>query len=171
MKYLIILLFSLNLYANINCETHPIYCRILELKPHINKKYAMKLSNIIYKYKGNNNPNLSLAIAMQETTMRETMRSGKVIVFDDNDGYQIVEGFTDICMYQFHVDTIINYNLDPVLLKNDLDYCVQSHFKILNSKKRLCRYLNDEAWTCYHSANEPYRSRYKKAVEKFMPLK
>lgn len=49
MKTLIILfLFSFNTYAA-NCQKHPIYCQIVKNKPKINKKYAMRLSNIIYK--------------------------------------------------------------------------------------------------------------------------
>jgi hypothetical protein len=34
---------------SINCKKHPIFCQITKNKPSINKKYAMKLSNVIYK--------------------------------------------------------------------------------------------------------------------------
>ncbi len=39
---------SLSAYA-VDCKKHPIYCQVVKNKPSIDKKFAMKLSNVIYK--------------------------------------------------------------------------------------------------------------------------
>ena len=48
MRYLLLFLLSFNLYA-IDCDRHKNYCQIVKNKPTIDKQYAMKLSNILYK--------------------------------------------------------------------------------------------------------------------------
>lgn len=163
----LVTLMSPILLANndVSCEKHPIFCRIVQAKPSINNKYAMKISNIMHKYKENMDPYISIAIAVQETGIRMINRKQKIIIFDNLGGYQILKGYTDICMYQFHVDTIIDYKLDPVKLNNNLDYCIKSHFKVMKDKLEICSSLNNDAWVCYHSRNEPYHSIYKKLVE------
>ena len=58
MKYLLLLfcLFSISAYAkSIDCNKHKLYCQIVNNykaagKRSINHKYAMRISNIIYKY-------------------------------------------------------------------------------------------------------------------------
>jgi len=45
---LLLFSFSYNSYSA-DCDKHPIYCQILKNRPKLNKKYAMRLSNIIYK--------------------------------------------------------------------------------------------------------------------------
>lgn len=46
---IITLFFSLNIFG-LDLNKHPIYAQILKNRPRIDKKYAFKLSNIIYKY-------------------------------------------------------------------------------------------------------------------------
>lgn len=71
MKLYFLLLFFLcsNVFAKVNCEKHPIYCQIKNNKPGIEKKYAMKLSNLIYKmHKKHHIPTrIFTAILMQES--------------------------------------------------------------------------------------------------------
>lgn len=52
-----------------NCEKHPIYCQITNNSPTINRPYAFKLSNIIYKktIKYNLDPKIFTAILAQES--------------------------------------------------------------------------------------------------------
>ena len=68
MKYLVLFFISFSVYA-VDCKKHPIYCQITKNKPSINKNYAMKLSNIIYKtHKKYNIPSrIFTAILMQES--------------------------------------------------------------------------------------------------------
>jgi hypothetical protein len=70
-------------------------------------------------------------------------------------------------MFQFHVNTIVNYKIDPVRLKNDIDYCVDWHFKLMNIKKKECK-NKDKPWSCYHSKTEKLRKEYIKLVERYL---
>ena len=62
---------------DINCDKHPIYCKIQSLKPKMTKKKAMQLSNMMYKSAhkyGIKDVIISVAIAMQETGLRNINR-------------------------------------------------------------------------------------------------
>lgn len=162
-----------------DCSKHRIYCRILELQPNVDHSWAMEFSNILHRKskKYNLDPMLSIAIAMQETSLRPIDRTQKVItfkVFTRPDGtqdmdYEIVHGVTDVSIWQFHVETIIAYKEDPVMIKTDLEYATDFHFRLMRDKIHMCRHLDDEAWTCYHSATERLRERYKKDVQRYLP--
>ena len=58
------------------CKRNSIYCAIVKLKPTIDKKFAMDLSNSIYKYSRRNNvdPYRVVAIAMQESSLSPVVR-------------------------------------------------------------------------------------------------
>lgn len=174
MKKLVLFLcmLSTTAYAKIDCNKHPIYCHIKKLRPDMKYKKAMSLSNLFYKYArkhGIKNPIRSVAMAMQETSLRSISRSQNVIVFNkDVTKYEIVRGYSDICMFQFHVNTITSYKLDPIELKKDINYCVEQHFVLLKKKMRYCKHLESEAWTCYHSATPKLRKRYKEDVERYL---
>ncbi len=173
----ITLLFSTSIFAKIDCQKHKVYCKIKELRPNMSFKKAMKLSNIIYnkskKYKGD--ANLAVAIGMQETSLKERHRQQNIIQFQKEceeesckESWHVLRGYSDICMFQFHVNTIVANKIDPVKLKNDLEYCVDWHFRLMNQKKRICKELADDAWTCYHSKSKVLRLHYKKLVERYL---
>ena len=167
------LLISLVEAKDINCDKHQIYCHIKRLKPKMTYEKAMELSNVFYKSAKKyevSNPIRSVAIAMQETSFNlHKSRSQNVIVFsEDMSDYKIVRGYSDICMFQFHVDTIVNEKLDPIRLKTDSDYCIEQHFKLLKKKMKVCQHLKEEAWTCYHSKTYKLRKRYKEDVERHL---
>lgn len=155
--------------ANILLKDHPIYSKIVELKPSINKSYAMYLSNLLHKYakRYNQDPFISVAIAMQENQFRNTHRKQQIVVFE-KDHYKLFRGYTDICVYQIHLNTALNYNIDLVKLNKSLEYCVEQHFRILTDKKRMCKHLAKDAWTCYHSNTGVNRLHYKKLVERYL---
>jgi hypothetical protein len=137
-----------------------LYKRITELNSVICKKTALELSELLVKYskKHNTDPNVSVAIAMQETgiTNKNRMEKGKV---------------TDVGMFQFHIDTIKYYKLDKVRLMNDLEYAVKSHTKLLRIKIDQCRNIlkvKNKAWSCYHSFTESHREKYITAVGRYL---
>lgn len=174
---LLFLLFFINISYAVNCETHPIYCKIKKLRPDMPYKEAMNLSNIVYKksQKYHGDPILAIAIAMQETGLKQINRKQSIIKFKkecENDEcqetYIIYKGVSDVCMFQIHVNTVINYDIDPIKLKNDLSYCIDWHFKIMNIKKQTCKKLGNEAWSCYHSTNKMLRKQYIKLVGRFL---
>lgn len=177
----ILLLFSILISqasASVDCNRHKIYCKIKTLRPSMPNNKAMDLSNVIYKKskKYNGDPTLAVAIAMQETGIgRKTLRKQDVIQFYTEcdkrkcwEDYKIVNGVSDVCMFQFHVNTIRNYKMDPVKLKNDLNYCIDWHFKLMNKKKRACKSLGEQSWGCYHSATKIKREIYIKLVERYL---
>lgn len=173
MKILIILFLFCQLSFSVNCEKHPIYCHIKQLKPNMNYRKAMDLSNLIYKYskKYGQDPHLSVAIAAQETGIKEINRAQTIIVFFNicdevgcKEHYKYVTGYSDLSMFQFHAETIRYYNINPILLKNNLEYCVNWHFKLIKKKRKICKDLGEDAWTCYHSRSPKLRKFYKELV-------
>jgi hypothetical protein len=173
-----LLLFSLagNAYS-IPCNKHPIYCKIKQLRPKMPNQQAMQLSNIFHinakKYNGD--PILAVAIAMQETGLRSKQRHQKVIQFATeclkdqcNETWQVIQGVSDVCMFQIHIGTILNYKINPVKLKNDLNYCVSWHFKLMKEKRKLCSSLGNASWSCYHSKTERIRKIYFKLVSEYL---
>ena len=155
----------------VDCGKHPIYCNIVDKRPDMSKSKAMKLSNLIYKYakKYKQDPHLSIAIGMQETGLRQISRKQSVIIFDETfpNGWKKIRGHSDICMFQFHANTIVSHELDPIRLKDDLEYCIEQHFILMKHKRNICKKLKEDSWTCYHSINKVYREQYKKLVERY----
>ena len=171
------MLFSTQALAKVDCNKHKIYCKIKELRPKMSNSEAMELSNILYKKakKYNGDAMLAVAIGMQETGLKERHRKQNIIQFykecegdDCQEAWRIVKGITDVCMFQFHVDTIVNHSMDPIRLKNDINYCIDWHFRLINEKKRICKDLGNEAWTCYHSRSRILRNQYKQLVERYL---
>jgi len=160
--------FSSSVYA-VDCTKHKIYCHIKRVAPHVSKEKAMKVSNLLYRYakKYGQDPHISVAIARQENVFRESHRKGKVAVFSDH-GYEVVEGSTDFCMFQIHINTAINEGFNIWKLHTDLEYCIETHFKILKKKRRICKKLEPYAWACYHSFTPSVREAYRKKVEEYL---
>lgn len=76
LRNFIVLIFMIITYAfvsdaraGVNCNKHPIFCQIKKNNSRINKKYAMKLSNLIYKAsrKYHISPRIFTAILAQES--------------------------------------------------------------------------------------------------------
>lgn len=176
MKYIFLTFIAISsyAYATPDCKVHKLYCGILELKPSANRSWAMRFSNLLYKYarKYDMDARRSLAIAMQESSLRtDNHNHSKVIRFikpcpDCKEEYEIVRGITDLSIFQFHVNTIEAYGIDPIRLKTDLEYAVDWHFKILKSKIKSCAHLPD-AWACYNSATPHIHKRYVKQVNRW----
>lgn len=163
--------------AAANCKLHALYCKIIELQPNADPMWAMKLSNSLIRHakKHEMDPWLSLAIAMQESGLRNKHRKTKSIIFKEKCNqagkckktHEIVHGNSDIGVFQFHVNTIINKDIDPVLLTEDMDYMVDWHFRFLKEKKNMCQHLGVEWWGCYHSRTPELHSRYIRKVSRY----
>lgn len=137
----------------------------------------MKLSNKLAKYgkQYKQDPYRSLAIAMQESSLKMINRKDQVIVFKKHckaagtctKSYKVIDGVTDVGLFQFHVKTILAYKLDPIRLQTDLDYSVSTHFKVLSDKLKQCKSLKQYAWSCYHSKTPTLRKHYAKKVNHY----
>ena len=161
MKLILALLFTVQLFA-LDCKVHKIYCKIVELKPRINKTYAKNLSDLLYKY--SKTPMISVAIGMQESGLVFRHRRGKVYYNNE-----VVKGITDFGTFQIHVHTAQRYGLDLYLLETNLEYNVIQHSIILANKIRSCRKkLGKEAFSCYHSYTKSLREDYYRKVRRFL---
>lgn len=135
----------------------------------------MRLSNAIAKYSKQygTDPYRSVAIAMQESSLRNVHRKQDFIIITEtcdeenvcSESVKQSTGYTDLGIFQFHARTIKERNVDVLLLRDDVEYATEQHIKLLAEKKRLCQELGSEAYTCYHSKTPKYRELYKKAVE------
>jgi hypothetical protein len=154
---------------SIDCLKHPVFCHIKRVAPHLSPKKSLELSNLISKYakKYDQDPHISVAIAAQESSFRFTNRKSKVVLFSKN-GYEIVEGGTDLCMFQIHINTALNEGLSILKLHKNIEYCIESHFKILVKKRKACKKLEPEAWSCYHSFTPSFRKEYIKKVRQYL---
>lgn len=155
--------------SGVDCSVHKIYCRLVDLQPDINVTFAMELSNKLYRYsrRYGTDPMVSVAIGMQESSLRNIDRYETVI---DSKG-RYVRGVSDIGVFQLHVATIANLELDPTRLRNDLDYQVEQHVKLLRRKIRVCSakgWAKGAEWSCYHSYSRSNRKHYENLVRRYL---
>ena len=170
MRHLLALLAfgSSSVYA-VDCDRHKIYCKIVKLKPSINKSFAMEASNHIYAasrhYK--TDPMITVAIAMQESSWRNVDRYETVLTKKG----EYVRGVSDIGVTQFHVNTVKNLGLDTQRLRTDLNYHIWEHTKLLKRKMRVCKskgLAKGREWSCYHSYSPALNKHYAKLVGRFL---
>lgn len=168
MLVLALLLTPVQLLAG-ECEQHPVYCNILKLKPSMNQTVARELSNYIAKYSKQfgTDPKISIAIAMQESSLINRDREGSVLLKDGS----IVQGVTDVGMFQLHIHTIENmrksgWDIDFNRLRTDIEYQTYCHIRLLKAKIKVCQNKKElgvppgEEWSCYHSYTPKLRQVY-----------
>jgi len=155
---ILLFLFTVSLSAT---EKHPIYNHIVNIKPSINKDYAMRLSNIIYKAcKQYSLPcRIFTAILAQESMFELTAKNMSCGVKLDT--YERVCVAADVGIAQINYKTIDRYNLDYEKLLTDLKYSVDAGAKVLSwFHKRYSK--GDPAW--YSRYNCGTRSTTKRAT-------
>ena len=130
---LIFLVISLSLFCMtasakttpVDCQHHPLYCHILTLQPNIDKPWAMNFSNLLFRYSKRHqlDPWISLAIAMQESSLKKNQRKIPVLIqYQDcqttpcQKKLRLVQGISDIGLFQLHVNTIKKYHLGSCAL-------------------------------------------------------
>lgn len=162
----------------VDCKRHKIYCKILEMQPRLDKKYAMKISNLIYKYRVRGiDTDISVAIASAENnflprTVEETVTTVRteITCFEsDNcktDVREKVKHLKDIGLFQINNHTARRYKLNEFLLMTDIEYNVKAHFLILKKSINICKRIgiHTNPWSCYHSATPKHRKRYERVV-------
>jgi hypothetical protein len=150
LKYLL-LGFSFTATAAVDCQSHKVYCAIKTIQPKIDSKFAMELSNYIFRYslRHGTNPYRTVAIIAQESMFRN------------------INTEIDIGIYQINISTAAAYGIDIYRLQDDLEYATEQHILLLKKKKGYCSELEEEAWTCYHSKTPQHREAYKIAVDRY----
>ena len=186
MRYLIMISFAIAIWTNadiawgkVNCNIHKTYCAIVKLKPKINKTFAMKLSNEIYKasklYKLD--PYRLVAIARQESYFKMSARnkhtkSHKTITCNEWEVCTNVVTTTvttsDFGLFQFHISTMRTHDLDITKVMTDMPFTVNFAAKLLAHKMKICEKLwPNTSWACYNSANPEAHQAYVKAVNRW----
>lgn len=143
--------------SSTNCEQNPIQCALLTLQPALGSEGSYLLSNLIHKYANFHNvdPYRLVAIAMQESSLRNINRTTKTGII------------TDVGLFQFNINTIDIYNMDVRRLQEDIAYAVERASWLLAKKLIECNNLGQEAWTCYHSRTDKHRLKYLNQVNKY----
>lgn len=172
------LLFAKPAFAGVDCNVHKIYCRIVELRPDIDKDRAMRLSNYIFKYSKefNVDPMVSVAILHQENRFRK-LHTWKTTsdTHTECEKFKCVTTTTevkeilDIGVAQINYHTAKWYDLDVDRLYNhDTEYTIRAHMLILRDKINQCKDRGHYAWGCYHSTTPKYYNRYVTTVKGFL---
>jgi hypothetical protein len=145
-------LFSLDSFADIDLHKHPIYAQIITNKPGINKEYAMKLSNLIYKmHKKYHIPSrIFTAILMQESGYSLKARNCHKGIRKKTEGeiqwefytnkktslgipvYTESKVCTDFGISQIYHDTAKRWGFDIHALTTDLEYSVEAGARVLH---------------------------------------
>lgn len=153
----------------INCNKHKIYCQIKNNKKSIDKVYAMKLSNIIYRIskKISIKSHILTGILMQENQYRNKDRR----VWAEVNGKPTLVP-TDIGIAQLNIKTIHDYGFNPDRVRADLEYAITVSAVILKDKITKCeKFYNlgfNKSWGCYHSFTPEYRDEYLKLVRRYL---
>lgn len=170
-KLLLLFLFSLNTYA-VDCSKHPIYCQIIKNQPKINKKYAMKLSNVIYKMhrKYHIPSRVFTAILRQESGYRLVAKGKKCGL--TKEGIETCV-FTDYGISQIHYKTAELWGFNTKNLVSDLEYSVEAGAKILHDIMERFEAKDTDYWLRYNCGFRGTTKRdtcqiYKKLVERYL---
>lgn len=162
----------------VNCKIHKLFCTIVGLNPSLDKAFAMKLSNAVYKAskRHGTDPYRSIAIAMQESSLRMVNRTSKEVKTNKRcDEYETCRvtvttttAITDVGIFQFNTATVKKLSLDMKRLLTDVNYAANQHVMFLVKKIQMCKKIYPKtAWACYHSATPEYHKKYIKAVNRY----
>lgn len=160
------------------CKTNKLYCKIIKFDKNIKPSFAMELSNKVFtKAKASGiDPNVALAILMHESGLRNinTYKTATVVseVCNNQECAKTtttVEKAFDMSIAQINFNTAQGYGFDiPKLYKGDMDYALDCFMTVLGDKIRMCPHLGREAWSCYHSTTEQYRTIYVELVSRHL---
>lgn len=163
----------------INCSLHKIYCAIVELRPNIDKDFAMQLSNVIHveskKYRVD--PYRVVAIMYQESgivTHALNKKYDKRVIKECDDNLDCVTTIvetstvTDYGLFQFHRRTMEIHDLDVHTVMNNWRFTVRFAIQMIADKIRMCKRLwPTTAWACYNSATPGKHEEYVEDVNRW----
>ena len=119
---------------------------LLHLNPSIDERDAHVLAANLATLSPD--PCLSIAIGMQESSLRN------------------VEGKTrDYGYFQLTRHAMAGHTKEEILA--DVGLQVVLHLEHLKEKKKQCKHLDSEWWTCYHSKTPKFRLKYRDMVNKY----
>lgn len=160
------------------CKNNKLYCKILKFNKHIDPKFAMELSNKLFMKTKNSgvDPNVALAILMHESGLRNinTFKTATTVsevcnMTECTRSTTTTEKAFDMSIAQININTAVGYGFDVQrLFKGDLEYALDCFMVILKDKIHMCPQLGRDAWSCYHSTTEQYRTIYVELVSRYL---
>lgn len=171
--------FASTAYGKMNCNKHKLYCTIVKLKPKINKTFAMKLSNAIYKAtkKYKVDPFRAIAIMRQESSINMNARNigSKTKSHKECDEWErcvtvktIITKTTDFGLFQFHIKTMTIHGLSIKRVMTDINFTVDFAIAMIARKIKNCSKLwPNTPWACYNSATNIKHQAYVKLVNQY----
>jgi len=168
------MLLTTSIYG-VECSKHPIYCQIKKNSPKLSKKYAMKLSNVIYKAARKHKipANIYTAILKQESGYSLRAKGcHRGIVQDSSSNFKEMKVCADFGISQVYYRTAYRYGFDISKLTTDLEYSVNAGAQVLSGFKRYSR-KDKDYWTRYNCGSRSTTKRdtcqiYKKLVERYL---
>ena len=182
MKKFIILLMILWLFPIItkaaDCDRHPIFCHIKQLRPKMHNHKAFQISNAIHKAsrRFNVDKHLLTAIFRQESNFKVTAigrRKGLVMVSDGRDiTYEEQAVMADFGISQIYYKTAVHYKFDIKRLTTDLQYSINAGAKVLSEFKKQFGREDPFFWLRYNCGARGTTNRdtcqiYKALVERY----
>ena len=161
--------------GEINCKKHTIYCQIKKNRSELDDRYAMKLSNVIWKMgKRYKIPtNIYTAILMQESLYRLQTNGchDGLIVTETEEGhveYEETRICSDFGISQIYYKTAKGFKLDIERLTSDLEYSVEAGAMVLHDFMKRYSKREKDWWTRYNASSKDKRRIYKVLVERFL---
>lgn len=174
-----IMLFASTAYGKVDCKRHKLYCVIIKLNKSINKKFAMDLSNSIYKAsrKHKVDPYRAIAIMRQESGIQLNARNITTTTnsHKECDEWEscttvntVTVKTTDFGLFQFHIATMKRADLDIDRVMTDMDFTVNFAIALLAKKIKTCsRKWPETPWACYNSATPEHHVEYVRLVNRY----
>ena len=171
MKTLILLiLFSSTAMAGV-CSKNPIFCQIKKNQPNINKKYAMRLSNLIHKmHKKYHIPSRIFTAILKQESGYSLKAKGKKCGYTKLGKKECV--YTDYGISQIHWKSVELWKFDLKRLTTDLEYSVEAGAIILADVMKRFEAKDINWYTRYNCGFRGTTKRdtcqiYKKLVERY----
>ena len=170
---------SFQVFAKVDCKKHSIYCQIKKNKPSLSNKYAMRLSNVIYKMhrKYKIPKHIYTAILMQESGYNlkaknchkglgwASKRVDEEIQYCLNhnnaqfdadfclnniETHEEMEVCTDFGISQIYYKTARKYGFKIHKLNKDLAYSVEAGAKVLQGFMKRYKKRDKDWWVRYN---------------------
>ena len=182
-------------------QKHPIYTRLLQLQPKLDKSLAMSISNEIYRCHKKIGLDKYLLVAMYNQESRINYRAKNcqkgilekealdkivsLLNLNENNVFFNVEKLRkelkqiplkmcfDLGLSQINVNTALKYEIcdDLERLVTDYQYNISCSCKVLEGIQRRYALRDEFWWTRYNASSPKKREIYKQLVMEFYPKK
>jgi hypothetical protein len=159
----------------VDLDKHPIYAQIIKNKPSIDKDYAMKLSNIIYKmHKKYHIPSrIFTAILMQESGYSLKAKGCHSGYRKENLEMIETKVCTDFGITQIYYKTAKRWNFDIDRLTENLEYSVEAGAIVLHDIMERFEAKDNDWYVRYNCGFRGTTKRdtcqiYKKLVDRYL---